>query len=82
MLEAVRTAYQGDVVGQTYEGNAVFNVVVELDRPTRTRLPALKDLPIKTPSGKIPQRNRLQIHVMPPAEGLSAGIVGIATWRR
>ena len=51
VLEAVRTAYQGDVVGQTYEGNAVFNVVVELDRPTRTRITALKDLPLKTQSG-------------------------------
>lgn len=51
VLEAVRTAYQGDVVGQTYEGAAVFNVVVELDRPTRTRLTALKDLPLKTPNG-------------------------------
>ena len=30
VLESVRTAYQGDTVGQTYRGNAVFNVIVLL----------------------------------------------------
>jgi hypothetical protein len=31
VLELARTAFQGDTVGQSYEGNAVFNVVVVLD---------------------------------------------------
>ncbi|MFF8798895.1 MULTISPECIES: efflux RND transporter permease subunit [unclassified Methylobacterium] len=51
VLEIVRTAYQGDTVGQAYEGNAVFNVVVVLERAARTRLPTLGDLPLRTPSG-------------------------------
>ena len=51
VLEIVRTAYQGDVVGQSYEGNAVFNVMVVLERATRGRLSVLGDLPLKTPSG-------------------------------
>ncbi|GJD44279.1 Cobalt-zinc-cadmium resistance protein CzcA [Methylobacterium cerastii] len=51
VLEIVRTAYQGDVVGQAYEGNAVFNVIVILDRATRAHLTRLGDLPLRTPSG-------------------------------
>lgn len=51
VLEIVRTAYQGDTVGQAYEGNAVFNVIVNLDKATRTRLSSLGDLPLRTPSG-------------------------------
>ncbi|MGU3540887.1 efflux RND transporter permease subunit [Methylobacterium sp. A54F] len=51
VLESVRTAYQGDVVGQSYEGNAVFNVIVILDAGTRGRLTGVGDLPIRTPSG-------------------------------
>ncbi|SFG29690.1 efflux RND transporter permease subunit [Methylobacterium gossipiicola] len=51
VLDSVRTAYQGDVVGQAYEGNAVFNVVVVLDPATRTRLATLGNLPLRTPGG-------------------------------
>ncbi|WP_233385332.1 efflux RND transporter permease subunit [Methylobacterium sp. C25] len=51
VLEIVRTAYQGDTVGQAYEGNAVFNVIVILDRATRAKLATVGDLPLKTPSG-------------------------------
>lgn len=52
VLEAVRTAYQGDVVGQSYVGNAVFNVIVILDRRARGRLSAIGDLPLRTPGGR------------------------------
>ncbi|MBX9931088.1 MAG: efflux RND transporter permease subunit [Methylobacterium sp.] len=52
VLEVVRTAYQGDTVGQTYEGNAVFNVIVNLGGPARGRLAALGDLPLRTPNGR------------------------------
>jgi len=52
VLEAVRTAYQGDTVGQTYRGNAVFNVVVILDGRTRERLSNIGDLPLRTPGGR------------------------------
>ncbi|WP_191970945.1 efflux RND transporter permease subunit [Methylobacterium soli] len=51
VLESVRTAYQGDIVGQSYEGNAVFNVIVILDSGVRARLTAVGDLPLRTPSG-------------------------------
>jgi Cu/Ag efflux pump CusA len=51
VLEIVRTAYQGDIVGQAYEGNAVFNVVVVLEPAVRTRLSTLGNLPLRTPSG-------------------------------
>lgn len=52
VLETVRTAYQGDVVGQTYVGNAVFNVLVNLDERARGRLSGLGELPLRTPGGR------------------------------
>ncbi len=52
VMEVVRTAYQGDIVGQTYEGNAVFNVLVILDAQARGRLSAVGDLPLRTSSGR------------------------------
>ena len=51
VLELVRTAYQGDLVGQAYEGNAVFNVMVILDARNRVRLTQIGDLPLRTPTG-------------------------------
>lgn len=51
VLELVRTAYQGDTVGQAYEGNAVFNVIVILDAQTRARVARIGELPIRTPGG-------------------------------
>jgi Cu/Ag efflux pump CusA len=51
VLELVRTAYQGDIVGQGYEGNAVFNIIVILDAHARARLTQIGDLPLRTPSG-------------------------------
>ncbi|WGD54751.1 efflux RND transporter permease subunit [Bradyrhizobium sp. CB1650] len=51
VLELIRSAYQGDVVGQGYEGNAVFNVIVILDTHARARLTQIGDLPVRTPSG-------------------------------
>ncbi|WP_342165974.1 efflux RND transporter permease subunit [Methylobacterium sp. SD21] len=52
VLEAVRTAYQGDIVGQTYRGNAVFNVIVLLEAHARERLSTIGDLPLRTPGGR------------------------------
>jgi CzcA family heavy metal efflux pump len=51
VLELIRTAYQGDVVGQAYEGNVVFNVIVTLDAHARARVSQIGDMPIRTPSG-------------------------------
>ena len=53
VMEVVRTAYQGDIVGQTYSGNAVFNVLVILDSATRGRLAALSDLPLRGSGGRV-----------------------------
>ena len=51
VLELIRTAYQGDIVGQAYEGNVVFNVIVTLDAHARARPSQVGDMPIRTPSG-------------------------------
>lgn len=51
-LEVVRTAYQGETVGQTYDGNQVFDVLVMLDPATRGKIEAVRDLPLKTLDGK------------------------------
>ncbi|MGJ5207336.1 efflux RND transporter permease subunit [Bradyrhizobium sp. HKCCYLR20261] len=51
VLELIRTAYQGDVVGQAYEGNVVFNVIVKLDPDASARPTEIGNMPIRTPSG-------------------------------
>ncbi len=37
----VRTAYQGDVVGQTYQGNQIFDVIAIVDDATRRNIAAV-----------------------------------------
>ncbi|WGS01687.1 efflux RND transporter permease subunit [Bradyrhizobium sp. ISRA443] len=51
VLELIRTAYQGDVVGQTYEGNQVFDVMTILDAASRDNIAKVGDLPLRSPSG-------------------------------
>ena len=51
VLEALRTAYQGSVVGQTYEGNRVFDVSVILDAETRRSVARIGELPLRNTSG-------------------------------
>lgn len=51
-LEAIRTAYQGDTVAQTFEGNHVFPVIAILDPASRARVDAVADLPLRTPGGR------------------------------
>ena len=51
MLDLIRTAYQGDVVGQTYEGNQVFDVVTILDAASRKDIGKIADLPLRSPRG-------------------------------
>ncbi|CEG10553.1 Cation efflux system protein CzcA [Afipia felis] len=51
VLDLVRTAYQGDIVGQTYLGNQVFNVITILDRESRDSITKVGDLPLRSPSG-------------------------------
>lgn len=51
VLSAVRTAYQGDVVGQVYEGNRVFDVTVILDAADRRRVASVGQLPLRNAQG-------------------------------
>ena len=51
VLEAVRTAYQGDVVAQTYEGEKVFDVTVILEPKARQQPESIGDLLVSNPSG-------------------------------
>ncbi len=51
VLDDVRVAYQGDVVGQTYQGEAVFKVITLLDPASRIDLTAVGNLPLRAPGG-------------------------------
>jgi Cu/Ag efflux pump CusA len=51
VLSLLRGAYQGDIVGQSYEGNRVFNVITILDLESRNSVAKVADLPVRTPSG-------------------------------
>ncbi len=51
VLEAVRTAFQGEVVGQVYDGNRVFNVSTLLDPALRRSIADVGQLPLRNASG-------------------------------
>ena len=51
VLNVLRTAYQGDVVGQSYEGSRVFNVIAILDKESRHNVANVASLPLRTPAG-------------------------------
>ncbi len=51
VLDLVRSAYQGDIVGQTYQGSAVFNVIMLLDSTSRRNLTDIGNLPLHTSDG-------------------------------
>jgi len=51
VLNVLRAAYQGDIVGQSYEGNRVFNVIAILDKESRNSVAKVANLPLRTPSG-------------------------------
>jgi ABC-type multidrug transport system ATPase subunit len=51
VLDLVRAAYQGDVVGQTYQGNQVFNVITILDADNRRHVTEVGSLPLRSPGG-------------------------------
>lgn len=52
VLDAIHTAYQGDVVSQIYEDNRITNIAVILDPALRENLDGIKALPIRAPSGE------------------------------
>lgn len=51
VMEAVKTGFEGLVVGQVYEANQSFDVVVVLPEHKRRQLEDVKALPIQAPSG-------------------------------
>jgi CzcA family heavy metal efflux pump len=51
VLDLVRAAYQGDVVGQTHQGNQVFNVITILDADNRRHVTEVGSLPLRSPGG-------------------------------
>ena len=51
VLDVIRTAYEGDVVGQIYEGNRVFNVITILDAASRKKISTIAHLPLHSPRG-------------------------------
>jgi CzcA family heavy metal efflux pump len=50
VLDAIRTAYQGVIVGQIYEGDRVFNVSTILKAEDR-KVSAIGRLPLRSPNG-------------------------------
>jgi multidrug efflux pump subunit AcrB len=51
VLDIIRTAYQGSTVGQGYEANRVFPVMVILTPQSRQSLSQVPELPLRSPSG-------------------------------
>ena len=63
LLEAIRTAYQGERVGQVFDGNRVFNVAVILDSTQRRSVAQVGALSIRTPSGTfVPLRELADVY--------------------
>ena len=63
VLDAVRAAYQGDVVGQTYAGSKVSDLVVILDSASRASITAVGELPLRAPDDKqIPLKQLADIY--------------------
>ena len=51
VLTDIHTAYQGEQVGDVYEGNRVFPVTVILPPDDRTRIDLVSALPVRNPDG-------------------------------
>jgi CzcA family heavy metal efflux pump len=51
VMNTVKTAFEGWKVGQAYQENMVFDVVVVLAAEKRKHIQDVRDLPIRTPSG-------------------------------
>lgn len=53
VLDTIRTAYAGDTVGQTYQGNRVFDVMLILDSKDRESVSDVSNLPLRAPDGTL-----------------------------
>ena len=51
VLQDIHTAYEGEQVGDVYEGNRVFGVSVILPPSLRSRVDAVSELPLRSPEG-------------------------------
>ena len=51
VLDTVRVAYSGNVVGQVFEGNRVFDVSLILGEKERSSIESVANLPLRAPSG-------------------------------
>ncbi len=51
VLDLIRTAYQGDTVGEGYEANRVFPVIVILNPQSRQSVTQVSELPLRTLGG-------------------------------
>jgi CzcA family heavy metal efflux pump len=51
VLDTVRVAYSGNVVGQVFEGNRVFDVALILGENERSSIDSVANLPLRAPSG-------------------------------
>ena len=51
VLDLIRIAYQGDIVGQTFKGNEAFHVITILDQTSRNNITKIGELPLRSPSG-------------------------------
>ena len=51
VLEAMRTAFDGETVGQTYDGNRVFGVAAILSPRSRKTIEDVGALPLRNPDG-------------------------------
>ncbi len=62
ILDLVGAAYRGEIVGQTYDGDRVFDVVVKL--APQESIPGIADLPLRAPNGAyIALRQVADVHV-------------------
>jgi Cu/Ag efflux pump CusA len=58
-LEFLRTAFQGDIVGQGYDGARVFNVMVTLDKASRSDVARVGEVMLKSPGGSYVALNQI-----------------------
>lgn len=59
VLDVIRTAYGGEIVGQIYEGNRVFDVSVLLAPSNRPGVSEIGALPLRSPDGNYVSLNQL-----------------------
>lgn len=59
VLDIVRTTYGGDTIGQVFDGNRTFNVMVILNPQDRRSPVSVGNLPLRTPSGTYVRLNQI-----------------------